>query len=203
MNALRIPSTSLTQSQAMQLRVEQAVSKFPQVAFVFSKTGTAEVASDPMPQNSSDTFVLLKPQEEWPDPDLPKAELQEQIEKAVGALAGNVFEFSQPIQLRFNELLAGTRGDLAVKVFGEEFEPMTKVANQIAALLRGHPRRGRRQGRTDGRSAVPGDQDRQGRGLTPGSQHRSHPGGHRRGHRWARGRHGVRGRPALFLSSSA
>ena len=137
MNALRIPSTSLSQSQAMQLKIEQAVSKFPQVAYVFSKTGTAEVASDPMPQNSSDTFVILKPQEEWPDPELSKAELQEQIEKAAGALAGNVFEFSQPIQLRFNELLAGTRGDLAVKVFGEEFEPMLKVANQIAAILKG------------------------------------------------------------------
>ncbi len=137
MNALRIPSTSLSQSQAMQLKIEQAVSKFPQVAYVFSKTGTAEVASDPMPQNSSDTFVILKPQEEWPDPELSKTELQEQIEKAAGALAGNVFEFSQPIQLRFNELLAGTRGDLAVKVFGEEFEPMLKVANQIAAILKG------------------------------------------------------------------
>ena len=137
MNALRIPSTSLSQSQTMQLNVEEAVAKFPQVAYVFSKTGTAEVASDPMPPSSSDTFVILKPKEEWPDPSLSKAELQEQIEKAVGKLAGNLFEFSQPIQLRFNELLAGTRGDLAVKVFGEEFEPMTKVANQIAAILRG------------------------------------------------------------------
>ena len=137
LNATRIPSTSLSQSQAMQLKVEQVVSKFPQVAYVFSKTGTAEVASDPMPPNSSDTFVILKPQEEWPDPELPKAELQEQIEKAVGQLAGNVYEFSQPIQLRFNELLAGSRGDLAVKVFGEEFEPMLKVANQVAAILRG------------------------------------------------------------------
>jgi cobalt-zinc-cadmium resistance protein CzcA len=137
LNAQRIPSTSLTQSQAMQLKVEQAVSRFPQVAYVFSKTGTAEVASDPMPPSSSDTFVILKPQEEWPDPDLSKAELQEQIEKALGSLAGNVYEFSQPIQLRFNELLAGTRGDLAVKVFGEEFEPMLKTANQVAAILRG------------------------------------------------------------------
>ncbi|KQU17577.1 cation transporter [Methylobacterium sp. Leaf94] len=137
LNAQRIPSTSLTQSQAMQLKVEQAISRFPQVAYVFSKTGTAEVASDPMPPSSSDTFVILKPQEEWPDPDLSKADLQEQIEKALGALAGNVYEFSQPIQLRFNELLAGTRGDLAVKVFGEEFEPMLKAANQVAAILRG------------------------------------------------------------------
>ncbi|MEE7494764.1 CusA/CzcA family heavy metal efflux RND transporter [Methylobacterium oryzae] len=137
LNATRIPSTSLSQSQAMQLNVEKAVSKFPQVAYVFSKTGTAEVASDPMPPNSSDTFVMLKPQEEWPDPSLSKADLQEEIEKAVGALAGNVYEFSQPIQLRFNELLAGTRGDLAVKVFGEEFEPMLKAANAVAAALKG------------------------------------------------------------------
>ena len=139
MNALRIPSTSLSQSQAMQLRIEQAVSKFPQVAYVFSKTGTAEVATDPMPQNSSDTFVMLKPQAEWPDPELSKSELQEQIEKAVGELAGNTYEFSQPIQLRFNELLAGTRGDLAVKVFGDAFEPMLETANRIAAILRGIP----------------------------------------------------------------
>ena len=121
----------------MQLKIEQEIRQFKQVAYVFSKTGTAEVASDPMPQNSSDTFVILKPQEGWPDPDLSKKELQEQIEKAVNALAGNVFEFSQPIQLRFNELLAGARGDLAVKVFGEEFGPMTKVADQISAILRG------------------------------------------------------------------
>ncbi|PIK71718.1 CusA/CzcA family heavy metal efflux RND transporter, partial [Methylobacterium frigidaeris] len=137
LNATRIPSTSLSQSQAMQLKVEKEVSKFPEVAYVFSKTGTAEVASDPMPPNSSDTFVMLKPQEEWPDPGLSKADLQGRIEKAVGALAGNVYEFSQPIQLRFNELLAGTRGDLAVKVFGEEFEPMLKAANQVAAALKG------------------------------------------------------------------
>ncbi|WP_437871718.1 efflux RND transporter permease subunit [Methylorubrum extorquens] len=139
LNATRIPSTSLSQSQAMQSRIEQVVSQFPQVAYVFSKTGTAEVATDPMPPNSSDAFVILKPQNEWPDPSLSKAELQEQIEAAVGRLAGNVYEFSQPIQLRFNELLAGTRGDLAIKVFGEEFAPMTKAANQIAAILQNTP----------------------------------------------------------------
>ncbi len=136
MNALRIPSTSLSQSQAMQIKVERAVSQFPQVAYVFSKTGTAEVAADPMPPNSSDTFIILKPQAEWPDPTLPKAELQEQMEKSLSQLTGNNYEFSQPIQLRFNELLAGTRGDLAVKVFGEEFGPMLQAANQIATVLR-------------------------------------------------------------------
>lgn len=136
MNALRIPSTSLSQSVAMQLQIEEKVGSFPQVAYVFSKTGTAEVASDPMPPNSSDTFVILKPENEWPDPALTKAELRDQIEEAVSQLAGNVLEFSQPIQMRFNELLAGTRGDLAVKIFGEEFEPMRGVAERIADILR-------------------------------------------------------------------
>jgi heavy metal efflux system protein len=136
MNALRIPSTALSQSQAMQFEIEKTVSKFPQVAFVFSKTGTAQAATDPMPPNSSDTFIMLKPQEEWPDPELTKDELQRQIEAAVSALAGNNYEFSQPIQMRFNELLAGVRGDIAIKVFGDELEPMVRAADQIAAILR-------------------------------------------------------------------
>ncbi|CEJ11100.1 Nickel and cobalt resistance protein CnrA [bacterium YEK0313] len=139
MQALRIPSVSLSQSQAMQLDVERAVSRFPQVAYVFSKTGTAEMAADPMPPNASDTFIMLKPQAEWPDPSLTKAELIEQIKAAVENLVGNTYEFTQPIQMRFNELLAGVRGDLAVKVFGEEFEPMLRAANQIAAALRTTP----------------------------------------------------------------
>ncbi|NNM73934.1 CusA/CzcA family heavy metal efflux RND transporter [Enterovirga aerilata] len=136
MHAMRIPSTSLTQSQDMQLAVEKAVSSFPQVAFVFAKTGTAEVAADPMPPNVSDTFIILKPEAEWPDPSLPKDKLIADIQAKVGKLAGNNYEFTQPIQMRFNELLAGTRGDLAVKVFGEEFSTMLPAANQVATALR-------------------------------------------------------------------
>jgi cobalt-zinc-cadmium resistance protein CzcA len=115
MNALRIPGTALSQSQA----------------------GTSEVATDPMPPNTTDTFIMLKPREEWPDPRLSKQDLQRLIEEAVGALVGNAYELSQPIQWRFNELIAGVRGDIAVKVFGEEFDPMLKAANEIAAILRG------------------------------------------------------------------
>ena len=164
MHALRIPSTALSQSQAMQLRVEKAVSAFPEVAYVFSKTGTAEVAADPMPPNASDTFIILKPQDRVARPGLTKEELiKRRSQAAVEDLPGNVYEFSQPIQMRFNELLAGTRGDLAIKVFGEEFEPMLPVANQIAAILRGINGRRGRQGRAGDRPAVPGDQDRQGR----------------------------------------
>jgi cobalt-zinc-cadmium resistance protein CzcA len=136
MHALRIPSTSLTQSQAMQFDAEKAIAKLPQVALVFSKTGTAEMASDPMPPNASDTFIILKSQAQWPDPKLAKDALLKQIEAAVAQVPGNQYEFTQPIQMRFNELIAGVRGDLAVKVFGDEFEPLLQAANQAAAILR-------------------------------------------------------------------
>jgi cobalt-zinc-cadmium resistance protein CzcA len=136
MHALRIPSTALTQSQAMQFAIEKAISRLPQVAFVYSKTGTAEIAFDPMPPNVSDTFIILKSQEDWPDPHLPKEALVAEIERAVKELPGNAYEFTQPIQMRFNELLAGVRGDIAVKVFGDEFGPLLRGANQIAGILR-------------------------------------------------------------------
>jgi len=135
MHALRIPSTSLAQSQAMQLNVEKTVSAFPQVAFVFSKTGTAEIASDPMPPNASDTFIILKPQSEWLDPSLSKGALLDRIADAVNELPGNAYEFTQPIQMRFNELLAGVRGDLAIKLFGDDLEKMLRSAAQIAGIL--------------------------------------------------------------------
>ena len=136
MHALRIPSTALSQSQAMQIGIEKTISRFPQIAFVFSKTGTAEVASDPMPPNASDTFIILKPRDQWPDKSITKERLIEDIATAVNRLPGNVYEFTQPIQMRFNELLAGVRGDIAVKIFGDEFEPMLKAANEVAAALR-------------------------------------------------------------------
>jgi cobalt-zinc-cadmium resistance protein CzcA len=136
MHAIRIPSTSLAQAQAMQLELENKVSALPQVAFVFSKTGTAEIASDPMPPNASDTFIILKPQAQWPDPGLTKDALLEQIEAAARELPGNTYELTQPIQMRFNELLAGVRGDVAVKVFGDDFESLLKAANQIATIMR-------------------------------------------------------------------
>jgi cobalt-zinc-cadmium resistance protein CzcA len=136
MHALRIPSTSLAQAQAMQFEVENKVSALPQVAFVFSKTGTAEIATDPMPPNASDTFIILKPQSQWPDPGLTKEALLEQIEAVARELPGNNYEFTQPIQMRFNELIAGVRGDVAVKVFGDDFEPLLRAANEIAAIMR-------------------------------------------------------------------
>ncbi|MCX7045559.1 MAG: CusA/CzcA family heavy metal efflux RND transporter [Candidatus Sumerlaeota bacterium] len=135
LQSLRIPSTSLRQSQEMESKVERAVSHLPEVALMYSKTGTAEVAFDPMPPNISDGYVILKPREQWPDPNLPKTELIEKIRAATADCPGNLYEFSQPIELRVNELIAGVRGDLAVKVFGDEFETMQPMAQKIALEL--------------------------------------------------------------------
>ena len=135
--SLRIPSTSLERSLAMQRRVEDRLEEFPQVDLVFSRTGTAEVASDPMPPNASDAYVILKPRDEWPDPDLPKDELVGEMESALGGLIGNLYEFSQPIELRFNELIAGVRGDVAVKLYGDDLTALTEAAGEVAGVLGG------------------------------------------------------------------
>ena len=141
--AIRIPGTSVDQSQAMQAQVEKAIAKEPEVQFAFSRTGTSEIASDPMPANITDTFVILKPREQWPDPNLGKAEFVERLEKRLSTLPGNNYEITQPIQMRFNELIAGVRGDVAVKVFGDDFAQMNATAEAIAGVLR------RTQGATD------------------------------------------------------
>lgn len=139
LHAIRIPSTGLTQSSQMQFAVERAVTGIPEVAFAFSKTGTAEMASDPMPPNVSDTFIVLRPRREWPDPGATKEDVRRRIEEAVERLPGNNYEFTQPIQMRFNELIAGVRGDVAVKLFGDDFEKLLPLANRIAEILRGAP----------------------------------------------------------------
>jgi cobalt-zinc-cadmium resistance protein CzcA len=137
--AYRIPSTSLSEATRMQRDLEARIKDFPEIAFVFSRTGTAEMAADPMPPYISDTFVMLKPRSAWPDPSETKADVQERIEHALAELPGNSYELTQPIQMRFNELLAGVRGDLAIKVFGDEFETLVPLAEQIARELRAIP----------------------------------------------------------------
>ena len=134
-HAMRIPSTSITQSTEMQFEVEKTIASFEEVAFVYSKTGTAEMAFDPMPPSVSDTFVIFKPREEWPEPEQPKTVLIERIEDALVQIPGNNYEFTQPIQMRFNELIAGVRSDVAVKVFGDDMSVMLAAANDIADLL--------------------------------------------------------------------
>ncbi len=139
MHSIRIPSTSLTQSTEMQRLVEKAIGSFPEVAYVFSKTGTAEMASDPMPPNVSDTFIILKPREEWTDPHLSKTELIQKIEQKLSDLPGNGYEFTQPIEMRFNELISGVRSDVAVKIYGDDFKVMQKTADEISHVLQQIP----------------------------------------------------------------
>ncbi len=137
--ALRIPSTSLEQSLRMQRQVERVIAGFPEVAYVYSKTGTAEVASDPMPPNASDSFIILKPQAQWPDKGESKAELVKRMEEKLEGLTGNVFEFTQPIQMRFNELIAGVRGDVAIKIYGDDLDALAETAGQVASVLQTVP----------------------------------------------------------------
>ncbi len=133
--ALRIPGTSLTQSLEMQFQLERALKDMPEVKTYFSRVGTAEVATDPMPPNISDGYVMLKDHADWPNPDKSKAELLEEIEKKLEGIPGNAFEISQPIQLRFNELISGVRSDLGIKVYGDDLDQLLKTGNAIAALL--------------------------------------------------------------------
>ena len=135
---LRIPGTSLSQSVAMQQQLEITLkNKYPEIERVFARTGTAEIASDPMPPNISDAYVMLKPQSEWPEPRKTRDELAALVKADVEKLPGQNYEFSQPIQLRFNELISGVRSDVAVKVFGDDMDVMNEAAGKIAAVLKG------------------------------------------------------------------
>lgn len=132
---IRIPGTSLSQSLSMQREIEHTVMQFPQVDRIFSKLGTAEIASDPMPPNMADNYIMLKPKSEWPDPRLSKNELIAKIKLAVEAVPGNNYEITQPIQMRFNELISGVRSDVGVKIFGDDMDTLNRTAEKISATL--------------------------------------------------------------------
>ena len=136
LHAMRIPGTSLSQSVAMQDAVEERIIQFPEVRDVFSKIGTPEVATDPMPPNVADTFVMLKKRDEWPDPSKPKAQLVAEMEQALMQIPGNNYEFTQPIQMRFNELISGVRSDLAVKIYGDDLDQLLKSAQEVEAVVK-------------------------------------------------------------------
>lgn len=136
LQALRVPGTSLTQSVDMQQRLETLIlAKVSEVERVFARTGTAEIASDPMPPNISDSYVMLKPKEQWPDPDKSRETLMVELQAAAATLPGSNYELSQPIQLRFNELISGVRSDVAVKVFGDDMDVLNATAAKIAAAM--------------------------------------------------------------------
>ena len=139
MHAMRIPGTSLTQAVQMQEALEKALLEFPEVKEVAAKIGTAEVATDPMPPNVADNFIMLKPRSQWSNPALPKADLVAAMEKRVAAIPGNNYEFTQPIQMRFNELISGVRSDLGVKVFGDDLDTLLSVATKVQSVVQGVP----------------------------------------------------------------
>ena len=139
MHAMRIPGTGLEQSIAMQRRVEEVIREFPEVDRVIAKLGTADIATDPMPPSVADTFIMLKPRDQWPDPDKPKAALVRDLEQAVMQVPGNNYEFTQPIQMRFNELISGVRSDLAVKIYGDDLDVLLEQGRRIEALLKTVP----------------------------------------------------------------
>lgn len=134
--ALRVPGTSLTQSVQMQQQLEKTLlAQVPEIERVFARTGTAEIASDPMPPNISDSYVMLKPKDQWPDPKKSREAIIADIQRASAIVPGSVYELSQPIQLRFNELISGVRSDVAVKVFGDDMAVLNQTAGEIAETL--------------------------------------------------------------------
>jgi cobalt-zinc-cadmium resistance protein CzcA len=135
LHAMRIPGTGIEQAVSMQKTLEDKIMTYPQVETVFAKTGTAEVATDAMPPNVTDTFVMLHPRDEWPDPSLSKSDFVEMLEQELQGVAGNNYEFTQPIQMRFNELISGVRSDLGIKVFGDDLETLVASANDILSVL--------------------------------------------------------------------
>ena len=137
MHALRIPGTSLGQAVAMQAQLESKIAAMPEVETVFAKIGSAEVATDPVPPSVADNFIMLKPRDRWPDPEKPKNEVIRELEALVAPVPGNRYEFLQPIQMRFNELIAGVRSELAVKVFGDDFDELIRLGDAIRWAVEG------------------------------------------------------------------
>ena len=135
LHALRIPGTGLEQSIEMQSQLEERLKAFPEVDKVFAKIGTPEVATDPMPPSVADNFVILKPRSQWPNPDKTKDELVAEMAAAVEMLPGNKYEFTQPIEMRFNELISGVRADLGIKVFGDDLDQLLASANDVLEVV--------------------------------------------------------------------
>ncbi len=135
MHALRIPGTSLEQALRLQLSLEEKIQELPEVERVFAKIGTAEVATDAVPPSVADNFIILKPREQWPDPDKPKVQFVNELAALVEPIPASRYEFLQPIQMRFNELLAGVRAELAIKVFGDDFDQLIDLGNQIEKAI--------------------------------------------------------------------
>jgi cobalt-zinc-cadmium resistance protein CzcA len=139
LHALRASGTGLEQSISMQEQLERTIRKFPEVEHVFSKIGTPDIATDPVPPSVADTFIIMKPRDAWPDPKKTKDMFLEELRKAVEQVPGNKYEFIQPIQMRFNELIAGVRAEVAIKIFGDNFDELTRIAAEVEKVLKQVP----------------------------------------------------------------
>ena len=137
MHAMRIPGTSLTQSIAMQEALEKRIRQFPEVERVFAKIGTPEVATDPMPPSVADNFIMLKDRKEWPNPRKTRDQLVAELNKAVNEVPGNNYEFTQPVKMRMNELIAGVRADVAIKLFGDDLDQLLESGQAIEEVAGG------------------------------------------------------------------
>jgi len=139
MHALRIPGTSLNEAIHLQKTLEAEIKKLPEVERIFAKIGTAEVATDAVPPSVADNFIILKPRDEWPDPDKPKTKVVAELEELVTPIPGNRYEFLQPIQMRFNELISGVRAEVAVKVFGDDFDQLIALGAEVGKVIESIP----------------------------------------------------------------
>ena len=139
LHALRIPGTSLTQAVQMQEMLERRIQKLPEVERVFAKIGTPEIATDPMPPSVADTFIMLKPRKDWPDPRKPKAAFVAELQAAVEEIPGSKYEITQPIEMRFNELISGVRADVAVKIYGDELDTLADLAGTVERIVSSVP----------------------------------------------------------------
>lgn len=135
LHAMRIPGTGIEQATEMQRLLERRIAEFPEIKQVFSKIGTAEIATDPMPPNVADTFLILKAVKDWPNPDKSKQQLVDEIRHALEEIPGNNYEITQPIEMRFNELISGVRADVALRIYGDDLETLAQIGSQASQLL--------------------------------------------------------------------
>ncbi|MBY6095408.1 efflux RND transporter permease subunit [Ferrimonas balearica] len=139
LHALRVTGTGLDQSVLMQRKLEQVLAEMPEIERVFSKIGTPEVATDPMPPSVADTFLIIKPREQWPQPDKTKSQLLEELRALAESVPGNQYEFTQPIEMRFNELIAGVRTDVALRIYGDDLDTLLAAGERAEQILKRIP----------------------------------------------------------------
>lgn len=135
LHAMRIVGTGMEQSVAMQKQLELAIAELPEVQHVFAKIGTPEVATDPMPPNVADTFAILKPRDQWPQPSKTKDQLIRELRAQISQVPGNNYEITQPIEMRFNELISGVRADVALRIYGDDLDQLAEIGARAQSLL--------------------------------------------------------------------